>query len=97
MGLRVEQQLNLSSVAARLRGSPVWFVRTCGLISLARLRPVRGRRTRVRIVIKLTGLNSEDRHNYCPRVTTVVSQMMTLPTPTGTDWSDERPGVIEME
>ncbi|MQM14548.1 hypothetical protein Taro_047484 [Colocasia esculenta] len=27
MGLRVERQLDLSSVAARLRGSPVWFVR----------------------------------------------------------------------
>ncbi|MQM00542.1 hypothetical protein Taro_033279 [Colocasia esculenta] len=27
MGLRVERQLDLSSVAARLRGSPVSFVR----------------------------------------------------------------------
>ncbi|MQL71116.1 hypothetical protein Taro_003474 [Colocasia esculenta] len=30
MGLRVERQLDLSSVAARLRGGPVWFVRFLG-------------------------------------------------------------------
>ncbi|MQM14984.1 hypothetical protein Taro_047919 [Colocasia esculenta] len=28
----------------------------CGLVSLARLRPVRGRRTRIKYVIGLTGL-----------------------------------------
>ncbi|MQL84008.1 hypothetical protein Taro_016513 [Colocasia esculenta] len=28
----------------------------CGLVSLARLRPVRGRRTRIKYVISLTGL-----------------------------------------
>ncbi|MQL97385.1 hypothetical protein Taro_030075 [Colocasia esculenta] len=39
------------------------FLRTYGLISLARLRPVRGRWTRVRLVVRLTGLNSEDRHS----------------------------------
>ena len=35
------------------------------MISLARLRPGRGRRTRIRHVIGLTGLNNEGRHIYC--------------------------------
>ncbi|MQM19296.1 hypothetical protein Taro_052297, partial [Colocasia esculenta] len=34
----------------------------CGLVSLARLRPVRGRRTRIKYVISLTGLAEAFRH-----------------------------------
>ncbi|MQL78468.1 hypothetical protein Taro_010920 [Colocasia esculenta] len=36
----------------------------CGLISLARLRPVRGRRTRIKYVIGLTGLAEAFRHSW---------------------------------
>ncbi|MQL82788.1 hypothetical protein Taro_015264 [Colocasia esculenta] len=36
----------------------------CGLVSLARLRPVRGRRTRIKYVIGLTGLTEAFRHNW---------------------------------
>ncbi|MQL82467.1 hypothetical protein Taro_014944 [Colocasia esculenta] len=35
----------------------------CGLVSLARLRPVRGRRTRIKYVVCLTGLTEAIRHN----------------------------------
>ncbi|MQL71125.1 hypothetical protein Taro_003486, partial [Colocasia esculenta] len=38
----------------------------CGLVSLARLRPVRGRRTRIKCVIGLTGLAETFRHNNNP-------------------------------
>ncbi|MQL72870.1 hypothetical protein Taro_005227 [Colocasia esculenta] len=76
----VEPQLDLSSVAARLGGSPVWFVRgsfptepvtreahpypllDLRMVSLARLQPDHGRRSRVRFVIQLTGLHGEDRY-----------------------------------
>ncbi|MQL85318.1 hypothetical protein Taro_017841 [Colocasia esculenta] len=37
----------------------------CGLVSLARLRPVRGRRTRIKYVIGLTGLAEAFRHRQC--------------------------------
>ncbi|MQM14031.1 hypothetical protein Taro_046961, partial [Colocasia esculenta] len=46
-------------------GNIVWapyFACVAKLISLVRLRPGRGRRTHVRHVIGLTGLNDEDRH-----------------------------------
>ncbi|MQM23338.1 hypothetical protein Taro_056402 [Colocasia esculenta] len=36
----------------------------CGLVSLARLRPVRGRRTRIKYVIGLTGLVEASRHSW---------------------------------
>ncbi|MQL90977.1 hypothetical protein Taro_023583 [Colocasia esculenta] len=36
----------------------------CGLVSLARLRPVRGRRTRIKYVIGLTGLTEAIRHSW---------------------------------
>ncbi|MQM10842.1 hypothetical protein Taro_043742, partial [Colocasia esculenta] len=36
----------------------------CGLVSLARLRPVRGRRTRIKYVISLTGLAEVFPHNW---------------------------------
>ncbi|MQL83688.1 hypothetical protein Taro_016178 [Colocasia esculenta] len=36
----------------------------CGLVSLARLRPVRGRRTRIKYVIGLTGLAEVFRHSW---------------------------------
>ncbi|MQM03664.1 hypothetical protein Taro_036448 [Colocasia esculenta] len=36
----------------------------CGLVSLARLRPVRGRRTRIKYVIGLTGLAEAFRHSF---------------------------------
>ncbi|MQM09277.1 hypothetical protein Taro_042145 [Colocasia esculenta] len=36
----------------------------CGLVSLARLRPVRGRRTRIKYVIGLTGLAEAFRHSW---------------------------------
>ncbi|MQL98867.1 hypothetical protein Taro_031581 [Colocasia esculenta] len=36
----------------------------CGLVSLARLRPVRGRRTRIKCVIGLTGLAEAFRHSW---------------------------------
>ncbi|MQL77216.1 hypothetical protein Taro_009627 [Colocasia esculenta] len=36
----------------------------CGLVSLARLRPVRGRRTRIKYVIGLTGLAESFRHSW---------------------------------
>ncbi|MQL98812.1 hypothetical protein Taro_031524, partial [Colocasia esculenta] len=36
----------------------------CGLVSLARLRPVRGRRTRIKYVIGLTGLAEVIRHSW---------------------------------
>ena len=36
----------------------------CGLVSLARLRPVRGRRTRIKYVIDLTGLAEVFRHSW---------------------------------
>ncbi|MQL94400.1 hypothetical protein Taro_027047 [Colocasia esculenta] len=39
----------------------------CGLVSLARLRPVRGRRTRIKYVIGLTGLAEEFHHRGAPR------------------------------
>ncbi|MQM13220.1 hypothetical protein Taro_046145 [Colocasia esculenta] len=61
----VERQLDLSSVAARLRDGSFIFLRTRGLISLARLWPIGRRRTRVRLAIRLTGLNGEDRHRFC--------------------------------
>ncbi|MQL82166.1 hypothetical protein Taro_014634 [Colocasia esculenta] len=35
----------------------------CGLVSLARLRPIRGRRTRIKYVIGLTGLAKAFRHS----------------------------------
>ncbi|MQL78910.1 hypothetical protein Taro_011330 [Colocasia esculenta] len=35
----------------------------CGLVSLARLRPIRGRRTRIKYVIGVTGLAEAFRHN----------------------------------
>ncbi|MQL77268.1 hypothetical protein Taro_009674 [Colocasia esculenta] len=91
----VEQQLDLSSVAARLRGRPMLacpsqslvsrtssrgscvvvstLARTLVLlyllylecvVSLARLRPVRGRRTRIEYVIGLTGLDEAFRHSW---------------------------------
>ena len=34
------------------------------MISLARLRPVRGRRTRIKFVSSLTGLNETFRHSW---------------------------------
>ena len=36
----------------------------CGLVSLARLRPVRGRRTRIKYVIGLTDLAGVFRHSW---------------------------------
>ncbi|MQL74367.1 hypothetical protein Taro_006722 [Colocasia esculenta] len=36
----------------------------CGLVSLARLRPVHGRRTRIKCVISLTGLAEAFRHSW---------------------------------
>ncbi|MQL67870.1 hypothetical protein Taro_000138 [Colocasia esculenta] len=39
----------------------------CGLVSLARLRPVRGRRTRIKCVISLTGLAEAFRHSCYQR------------------------------
>ncbi|MQM19020.1 hypothetical protein Taro_052019 [Colocasia esculenta] len=36
----------------------------CGLVSLARLRPVHGRRTRIKYVIGLTGLTEAFRHSW---------------------------------
>ncbi|MQM17749.1 hypothetical protein Taro_050723 [Colocasia esculenta] len=73
--VEVERQLDLSSVAARLRGRLVLFVRVCGwcresvLVTRVRLRPVSGRRSRVRHVIGLSGLNGEDCHKclLCPK------------------------------
>ncbi|MQL84483.1 hypothetical protein Taro_016986, partial [Colocasia esculenta] len=44
------------------QSSSFTFLRTSSLISLARLWPDRGRRTRVRHVIGLTGLINEGRH-----------------------------------
>ncbi|MQM22045.1 hypothetical protein Taro_055093 [Colocasia esculenta] len=38
----------------------------CGLVSLARLRPVRGRRTQIKCVIGLTGLTEAFRHTDPP-------------------------------
>ncbi|MQM09308.1 hypothetical protein Taro_042178 [Colocasia esculenta] len=47
---------------------PVWFGRVvcadCGLVSLARLRPVRGRRTQIKYVISLTDLAEVFRHSW---------------------------------
>ncbi|MQM17765.1 hypothetical protein Taro_050742 [Colocasia esculenta] len=40
----------------------IWLY--CGLVSLARLRPVRGRRTRIKYVIGLTGLDEAFRHSW---------------------------------
>ncbi|MQL84384.1 hypothetical protein Taro_016883 [Colocasia esculenta] len=40
----------------------VWSA-DCGLVSLARLRPVRGRRTRIKYVIGLMGLAEAFRHS----------------------------------
>ncbi|MQM17994.1 hypothetical protein Taro_050976 [Colocasia esculenta] len=42
----------------------------CGLVSLARLRPVRGRWTRIKYVIGLTGLAEAFRHTYITRLST---------------------------
>ncbi|MQL84897.1 hypothetical protein Taro_017410 [Colocasia esculenta] len=36
----------------------------CGLVSLARLQPIRGRRTRIKYVIGLTGLDEAFRHSW---------------------------------
>ncbi|MQL88909.1 hypothetical protein Taro_021478 [Colocasia esculenta] len=36
----------------------------CGLVSLVRLRPVHGRRTRIKYVIGLTGLAEAFRHSW---------------------------------
>ncbi|MQM05536.1 hypothetical protein Taro_038348 [Colocasia esculenta] len=36
----------------------------CGLVSLARIRPVRGRRIRIKYVIGLTGLAKVFRHSW---------------------------------
>ncbi|MQL70979.1 hypothetical protein Taro_003288 [Colocasia esculenta] len=43
---------------------PLCFTDVC-MISLARLRPVRGRRTRIKFVSGLTGLNEAFRHTAC--------------------------------
>ncbi|MQM08419.1 hypothetical protein Taro_041274 [Colocasia esculenta] len=40
----------------------------CGLVSLARLRPVRGRRTRIKYVIGLTGLAEAFRHSWYQKI-----------------------------
>ncbi|MQL96096.1 hypothetical protein Taro_028772 [Colocasia esculenta] len=42
---------------------PLYYT-DCGLVSLARLRPVRGRRTRIKYVIDLTGLAELFRHSW---------------------------------
>ncbi|MQM05657.1 hypothetical protein Taro_038471, partial [Colocasia esculenta] len=43
----------------------IWlFYTDCGLVSLARLRPVRGRRTRIKYVIGLTGMTEAIRHSW---------------------------------
>ncbi|MQL97522.1 hypothetical protein Taro_030214 [Colocasia esculenta] len=40
----------------------IYVYTDCGLVSLARLRPVRGRRTRIKCVIGLSGLAEAFRH-----------------------------------
>ncbi|MQM02625.1 hypothetical protein Taro_035392 [Colocasia esculenta] len=56
----MERQLDLSSVAARLR--VVLHSRLACVVSLARLRPVRGRRTQVKHVTSLTGFDEAFHH-----------------------------------
>ncbi|MQL69588.1 hypothetical protein Taro_001866 [Colocasia esculenta] len=54
----------------------------CGLVSLARLRPIRGRRTRIKYVIGLTGLAETFRHSWYQRKKSMV-------------WLIEEIGVVE--
>ncbi|MQM18063.1 hypothetical protein Taro_051047 [Colocasia esculenta] len=57
------RQRGLGREAKRIVYSVFLCVYTdCGLVSLARLRPVRGRRTRIKYVIGLTGLAEAFRH-----------------------------------
>ncbi|MQM20781.1 hypothetical protein Taro_053809 [Colocasia esculenta] len=81
--VEVERQLDPSSLAARLRG-----VRE-------------SRRIHVPPVVLVSAIvESSPRHQQSKVLTCGalgVSQMMTLHTSTGMDWSDERPGVIVME
>ncbi|MQL94660.1 hypothetical protein Taro_027316 [Colocasia esculenta] len=62
----MERQLDLSSVAARLREYGVFLCvyTDCGLVSLAWLWPVRGRWTRIKYIIGLTGLAEAFRHSW---------------------------------
>ncbi|MQL70315.1 hypothetical protein Taro_002637 [Colocasia esculenta] len=53
----------VGSKASADRGMAIVYT-DCGLVSLARLRPIRGRRTRIKYVISLTGLAEAFRHSW---------------------------------
>ncbi|MQM15007.1 hypothetical protein Taro_047943 [Colocasia esculenta] len=55
----------------------------CGLVSLARLRPVRGRRTRIKYVIGLTGLAEAFRHKQQLTFSSLPEEELETPDATG--------------